>query len=69
MVIDENGDVQLGDCGEVGDTFVAPIPTSATVQSPSIPVIDKNIRVVDLSVDVVEQALPIEDCTPGGGLK
>jgi hypothetical protein len=68
MVIDENGDVQLGDCGEVGDTFVTPIPTNATVQSPTISVIDKNIRVIDLSVDVVEQTSPIEDCTPGGGL-
>jgi hypothetical protein len=65
MVIDENGDVRFGDCGEIGDTFVSPIPTSATVQVSSTPVIDTDIEAVDFRVDIVEQILPIEDCPPG----
>jgi hypothetical protein len=65
MAIDSDGNVRFGDCGEVGSTSVIPIQTSATVASPSTPVIDKNMRVVDITVDVVEQTLPIDDCTPG----
>ncbi len=67
MAIDPQGNVQYGDCGEVGNSSVIPFQTYATVTSPSSPVVDKNIRAVDLTVDVVEQTLPIEDCTPGSG--
>jgi hypothetical protein len=64
MAIDENGNVQFGNCGDVGDTFVTPIQTHTAIQSPTTPVINKDMRVVDISVNVVEQTLPIEDCTP-----
>jgi hypothetical protein len=64
MVIDANGNVQHGDCGEVGDTSVSPIQTYAYVNTPDYPSYDSNLRPTDLTIDVVEQTLPIEDCSP-----
>jgi hypothetical protein len=65
MAIDENGDIQYGDCGEVGDTFAIPFQTSAAVSSPTTRIIDKNMRVTDIPVNVIEQTYPIDSCTPG----
>jgi hypothetical protein len=65
MAIDENGNVQHGECGEISDTNVIPFPTNAVAVSQSSPVYDPDIMATDLLVNAVEQPFPIEDCTPG----
>jgi hypothetical protein len=64
MKIDEQGNIQYGECGFVEDAPFEPIKTKVSERNTSVMVIDTDIQATSFKIAVSEQSVPIEDCFP-----